>query len=177
MHNPIRSRISLIAVAMFVGACGGGPDADVQVQRYMDTVTRMLKEASAARDALDKEIPAPGAASEAGEAKRWFDQLIENQEKLAGALAAVGDPPAELKDAYDNYLAAGSELLALNRRVRDRLADAGSDFNMPDLANDSELGIAPQRRLGDLAYEACEELERVARESVVDADLGCETIR
>jgi len=29
MRDPNRSLISLIAGAMFVGACGGGPDADV----------------------------------------------------------------------------------------------------------------------------------------------------
>ena len=50
MPHPVRSRISLIAVAMFVGACGGGLDADVQVQRYFDTVNPMFKEATAARE-------------------------------------------------------------------------------------------------------------------------------
>ena len=162
---------------MFVGACGGGPDADVQVQRHIDTVNPMFEEANAARDALDKEISPPGAETEAGDAKRWFDGLIGIQEKLVGALGGVGDPPVALKEAHNNYLAAASEALALNRRIHDRLADAGSDFKMAQLANDPELGIAPQRRLGDLVEGACKELERGARESGINVDLGCATTR
>ena len=167
----------MIAVAMFIGACGGGPDADVQVQRYIDTVNPMFKEVNAAFDANDKEISPPSAESEAGEAKRWFDGSIGIQEKLLGALGGVGDPPIELKEAHDDYLAAQSELLALNRRVRDRLAEAGPDFNMAQLANDPELGIAPQRRLGDLADEACKELERIANEGDVNVELSCHRMR
>ncbi len=177
MRHPIRSLISSIAVAMFIGACGGGSDANVQVQRYIDTVNPMFKEANDAGDANDKEISPPSAQSEAGEAKRWFDGSIGIQEKLLSALGAVADLPSELKDAHVSYLAAELETLALNRRIRDRLADAGPDFNMAQLANDPELGIAPQRRLGDLTFEACEELKRVARESGVSADLGCATSR
>ena len=177
MPHPVRSRISLIAVAMFVGACGGGLDADVQVQRYFDTVNPMFKEATAAREVVDKEIPAPGAESEVGDAKRWFDRVIEIQEKLVGSLVGVGDPAVKLKEAHNNYLAAESEVLALNRRIRDRLADAGSDFDIAQLASDTELGIAQQRRLGDFAEGACKELERGARESGVSVDLGCATIR
>ncbi len=103
-------------------------------------------------------------------------RVIENQDQLIGALGGVGDPGVELKDAHNDYLAAESEFLALNRRIRDRLADAGSDFNMADLGLDPELGIAPQNQLGDLADDACEELERVARENAVSADLGCAAI-
>ncbi len=73
MRYPIRSLTSLIAVAIFIGACGSGSDADVQVQRYIDTVTPIFEEAKAAKEALDKEIPAPNAVSELGDAKRWFD--------------------------------------------------------------------------------------------------------
>ena len=173
----------MIAVAMFIGACGdtsdnaGGSDASVEVQRYIDTVNPMFKEANAAGDANDKEIPPPSAESEAGDAKRWFDRSIGIQEKLVGALGGVVDPPVELKEAHADYLAAQSELLAFNRRIRDRLADAGSDFKMSQLANDPELGTAPQRRLGDLADGACKELERIANQSNVNVDLSCLRMR
>ena len=133
----------------------------------------MFKEANAGFDSNDEAITPPGAETEAGEAKRWFDGSIGIQEKLVSALGGVGDPPVGLKEAHDDYLAAQSELLALNRRVRDRLADAGSDFKMADLTNDPELGVAPQRRLGDLADGACKELERVANKSDVNVDLSC----
>ncbi len=179
MRHPTRSLISLIAVAMFIGACGGssdnggGSDANVQVQRYIDTVNPMFKEANDAGDANNKEISPPSAQSEAGEAKRWFDRSIGVQEKLVGALGGVVDPPVELKKAHNSYVAAQSELLALNRRIRDRLADAGSDFKMADLANDPELGIAPQKRLSDLMDGACKELERLANAGDVNVDLSC----
>ena len=146
------------------------------VSRFRDTSTpliRWFKEANAAFDANDKEIPPPSAESEAGDAKRWFDRSIGIQEKLVSALGGVGDPPVELKEAHNNYFTAVSELLALNRRMSDRLADAGSDFNMAQLANDPELGTAPQGRLWDLQDKACGELTLIARESVVGARLGC----
>ncbi len=155
------------------GETGGDPDAEVRVQKYIDTVTPMFEEARTAREALEEETPAPSAASEAADAKRWFDRLISNQEKLVGALGGVGDPGVELKGAHNSYLAALSEFLALNRRIRDRLADAGSDFNMGDFSLDPELGISPQMLLGDRSIEACEELERIGRESVASADLSC----
>ncbi len=173
----------MIAVAMFIGACGGssdnggGSDANVQVQRYIDTVNPMFKEANAAGDANDKEISPPSAESEAGDAKRWFDRSIGIQEKLVGALGGVVDPPVELKEAHNNYVAAQSELLALDRRIRDRLAEAGSDFDMAQLANDPELGTTPQGRLGDLSDEACKDLERVANERAVNVDLSCHRMR
>lgn len=183
MRQPIRWLISLIAVAMFIGACGGssdnggGSDANVQVQRYIDTVNPMFKEANDAGDANDKETPPPGAESEAGDAKRWFDRSIGIQEKLVGALGGVGDPPVELKEAHNNYVAAMSESLVLDRKIRDRLAEAGSDFDMAQLANDPELGTTPQGRLGDLSEGACKELERVANQSNVNVDLSCLRMR
>ena len=135
----------------------------------------MFKEANAAIEAVRKEIPAPGAESEVGDAKRWFDRVIEIEEKRVGALGGIGDPAVKLKEAHDNYLAAESEVLALNRRIRDRLADAGSDFDIALLAVDPELGIAQQSRLADLAEGACKKLERGARENGVTVDLGCAT--
>ena len=133
----------------------------------------MFDEALAAKRAVDAEIPLPGAKSEVDEAKRWFDAVIEGQEKLVGALGGVGDPPVELKEAHNDYFAAVSELLALNRRISDRLGDAGSDFDMAQLVNDPELGTAPQGQLGNLQDKACGALKDVARESVAGATLSC----
>ena len=78
-----------------------------------------------------------------------------------------------MKEAHNGYLAAVSEVLALNRRISDLLADAGPDFNMAQFTNDPELGTARHGRLRNLMVDACVELKRVARESVVGADLGC----
>ena len=48
--------IGLIAVVMFVGAFSGGPDAEVQVQTYIDAVNPIFEEAVAAKRAVDAEL-------------------------------------------------------------------------------------------------------------------------
>ena len=148
-----------------------GPQG-IQVQRYDDSVTLMIEEALAAKRAVDGEIPVPGAKSEIDDAKRWFDAMIDVQETfvgaLVGALDRVGDPPVALKEAHNSYFAAVSEQLAVFHRISDRLADAGSDLNMAQLATDPELRIARE-----VADKACGVLAQAARESVVGSRLGC----
>ena len=148
-----------------------GPQG-MQVQRYDDSVALMMEEALAAKRAVDANLAVPGVKSEVDDAKRWFDAMIDVQEKFVGALGGVGDPPGALKEAHNNYFAAVSELLAGFHRISDRLADAGADLDMAQLANDPELGTAR-----DVADKACGVLEQATRESVVGANLSCSKLR
>ena len=157
-------------------ACGGS-DADAEVARYIDSVSPAFEQARAAREALDEDLSPPGAESDLTDAKRWFDRAIEIELELVGSLRVVADQPAKLRQAHDNYIVASTELLVLDRFVRDRLADAGPDFDMAELANDRFLGLVQQNRLEERAKEACKKLETRVGEAGAKADLGCESIR
>ena len=176
MRHPMPLYVVLLLAGITLTACGGS-DADVEVARYIDSIIPSIEQAKAAGEALDEEISPPGAGSDVTDAKLWFERGIEIQEKVLDALRAVGDRPAQVGKAHDDYIVAGSELLALNRRIAERLAGAGPGFDIAELANDSELGVARQNRLGDRLEEACKELERNAREAGVKADLRCEKKR
>ena len=148
-----------------------------QVQRYIDIASPMFEEALAANRAVNAKLARPSEKSDVDKAKRWFDETIAWQEKLVGALEEVGGPPDGLpdglKEAHEEYFAALSELLAIDRRFRDRLANAGPDFNMPELALDPEVGLAQQARAWNLELTACGTLKDVARGSIAGARLDC----
>ena len=176
MRHPLPLYVVLLLAGITVTACGGS-DADAGVVRYIDSVSAALEQDRAAGEALDEEVSPPGAESDVADAKLWFDRVVEFQERLLDALRAVGDPPALVRKAHDEYLAASTELQVINRRIRDRLAVAGPDFDIAQLANDPELGVAPQNRLGERVEEACKDLESSAHEAAVKADLRCEATR
>ena len=176
MRHPLPWYVVLLLAGITLTACGGS-DADAEVARYIDSVSPAFEQARAAREALDEEVSPPGAESDVAEAKLWFDRVIETQERLLDALRAVGDPPAQFRKAHDDYVVASTELLELNGVIRDRLANAGPDFEIAQLANDRFLGVAEQNRLGERAEEACKKLEATVREAGATADLSCESIR
>ena len=84
----------------------------------------------------------------------------------------VDDPPADLKEAHRDYVAVVSELLELNRKVRDQLANGESDFNS-DIALDPELGLKPQDTLWGREAKACGNLKFLSRKTVPNADFKC----
>ncbi len=156
------------------GEVQASPDAHVQVQAYIDTVSPMFEVAKADARAVDGSFSRPDDDGSGENPTPWINGMIEWQETLLGALSGVDDDlPVELKQAHDDYVAVMSELLELNRRVRDRLAEGGSDFSSPDLALDPELGLHPQDMVWQRESKACGNLEYVARKTVLGTDLEC----
>ncbi len=173
MRHPLPLYVVLLLTGISLAACGVS-EPDVGVVQYIDSVGPAFEQARAAREALNEEISPPGAESGVADAKLWFDQVVETQESLLDALRSVGDPPALVREAHDDLVAASSELQVINRRIRNQLADAGPDFDIGRLANDPVLGVASQSRLGERVEEACKELESEVGHAGVEADLGCE---
>ena len=149
----------------------GGVDAEVQ--SYFDAVAPIFAESDALLKALNNEGPGIGPESDVGEAKQWFDRIIAIQEQGLNRLQGIQDIPEGVREAHDEYIATGTALLELNRRISDELGRAGPDFDIAQLASDPELGIAPQGRLSDQSTAACNQLERIARSNGVTADLRC----
>ena len=149
----------------------GGVDAEVQ--SYFDAVTPIFAEADTLVNALNKEIPAPGPESDVGDAKLWFDRSIAIHEQLLISLQGIQDVPAIVEVDHNDYVAAATALLEINRRIRDELGSAGPGFDIAQLASDPELGVAPQGRLTAQSSGSCEKLERTARANGVSADPRC----
>ena len=167
------AQLALIGAILFGAlACRTSEDADTQVQRYVDSLTSIQVETKAANEAID--IPAPGAESDVGDATLWFEQTVEINERFMDALRGLGDPPPAIMEAHSEYLAAQSQLLALNRRIRDHLRAAGPDFDIAALANDPELGIAAQAELAEPAEDTCEDMKRAIGAAGVEVEWDCE---
>ena len=152
----------------------GGVDAEVQ--RYFEAITPIMQEAEAQVNALNQEVSAPGPESEIGEAKLWFERGIAIKEKLLNSLQIIENIPAKVSEAHNDFLAAETALLEINRRIRDRLGSAGPGFDIAQLASDPELGIAQQGRLSTQASGSCKKLQDAALANGVSADLMCRGI-
>ena len=149
------------------------PPADATAQKYFDTITAIFQERDSAHIALDREVRPPGAASEVGEAKRWFDLTIEIIASQIAALSTVEDLPLDVEVAHGKYLATTKALLEFNRRIARRLGEADQDTNLAQIVGDPELGVEAQRLLVDEAAEACTALQNAAVANRIVEDLRC----
>ena len=149
------------------------PPVDTMVQGYFDTITPIFQERDSAHIALDREIRPPVAASEAGQAKRWFDDTNEIIASQIAALTSVEAVPTDMKVAHANYLATAKALLEFNRGIALRLGEAGQDSNLAQAIGDLQLASEAQRLLVDESKEACSVLENAAMENRSVVDLRC----
>ena len=87
-----------------------------ELQRYLDAVGPAFQQAQLDRQAVDREITAPGTQSKADAVAAWFVPTTDLMRRLADAVNAV-EPPVALTSIHDELVLATSAWAAFGNRV------------------------------------------------------------
>jgi hypothetical protein len=156
----------LLALGTVTGACGGGEK--LTLEEYFQQMQAITAEAVEEADALDEQI----------------DDLEEDDfEGLRGLFVANTaitsevfdemdgmDPPAEVQDAHNEFVAAGGQMVELMEAFGDDLADVESTSEL-EQAFDRLVGLEEATVRIDTA---CLALEEIAADNGIDVDLDCD---
>lgn len=157
----------LVATSLLSITCGENElDLGEYLLRFKD-----INDAAFARiDTLTEE--SQGVTEDVDATRDYVNNI---QEVIKQALNDLNDlhPPAEARDAHDEFTAGLSEMLAAWENLRDRLADLESPSELRSLlaepGNEAPFEAASQRLDG-----ACLQLQEMADENSIDIDLQCE---
>lgn len=158
------------------GVGGPVPIESDELQRYIDAVGPAFQAALLARQAIDRELAAPGPQSQSRDVATWLVRVTDLRLRLVDAVKDV-DPPAVLTSIHDDFLIATSGWVALGDELVERIAEGGAQFNVAaNLAGDPKLGITAANQLSIISSAACASIERLAAANGIDADLACVAI-
>ena len=147
-----------------------------ELQRYLDAVGPAFRQAMLDRQAIDRELTAPGAETQGRDVAAWFVRMTDLRLELVDAVKGV-DPPEGLISIHDEFVLATAAWVLLGDRVVEMIAEAGSLFNVgTDLAGNPALGTISPGQLSDISYASCASIERLAAANGIDADLSCDAI-
>jgi hypothetical protein len=164
---------ALLVVGFVSIGCGGG-DGDggegLTLQEYFQRLDGIFDDADGQFDALEEQCqPADSSAEAQNEAFRcFFDASFAVFDKSLDEIADV-NPPAEVKDAHEEYLDSGAGVSRFIGEFLEGPKDNGSVTDLSAFLADPELEEASQR-----FDNACSGLQLIADENEIDVDLGCE---
>lgn len=185
MH--VRSRSLFVAAAAVLGliafACGGNDGGDAADGDAADSVNaggsiessaledyfRAVEEVNLAQQRATGAGSLGSAGGSIAANLAFFDDTVPPQEVALDSLRDL-EPPDELSDLHAEYVAAVARYLDINQQIRTRLAEAGSDFNISELANDPVLGSAAHTAAGSDLGAACRRMQAVASANEIDID-------
>jgi hypothetical protein len=136
-----------------------------------------LEEYFAKLEELDQKFEADSAtadaeSAEAGEdvdaIKDSFGEFVALIEDFVNELDDV-DPPSEVEDAHNAGVEAGRDIQEEFERVIDKAQDAETLEELGAIFEDEELNAASDR-----FTQACLDLEQIAADNNIDADLNCD---
>jgi len=149
-----------------VSACGGGEE-ELKLDEYLPRFDRIGDDAQTRAERLWSE----GVGQDIEASRDYFDGLVDIFEQTLNDLKNL-QPPAEARDAHDEFVVGLAEALALWDNFSDQLGDVESPSEMEalfaELRDDPALGAVTWRM-----YDACLELQAIADENGIDVDLGC----
>lgn len=168
---------ALLAIALgLLAACGGedeGSDGAGDQGRFAEEADAICLDASESFIELTRD---PATSPE--ESAELDEATIELREETSDRLAEV-EPPAELEQEYDAFLAADRELTQLNRQLVDAFAEGDrervqpllEEYNRAEDAVDSAASAAGLTACaGELPAEDMAELGSAAREFLTSTD-------
>ena len=163
---------AVMAGCLLLAACNGGEEAEPGLELDLDQYLQRFQEINDATQtrvsALDEEFEGVGEDIEATQG--YFDSFNAIAGQTVRDLKGL-EPPAEARNAHDEFVAGLDQMLALYEDISDRLADVESlselqaVFEEPDPA----FGTASVR-IGN----ACLQLQGIADQNGIDVDLRCE---
>jgi outer membrane murein-binding lipoprotein Lpp len=164
--------LAVVAGSLLLAACGGGGDGEeLSLDEYFQQLDSI--EEGIETDVLALDEAATGVIGEDVEATRAY---------VDGYKGVVGegvndmkelDPPSEVGDAHDEFVAALSGMLPLWQDLSDQLKDIETTSDMQTVlmgTQAEESWTTATQRFAD----ACLDLQGIADEKGFDVDLNCE---
>jgi hypothetical protein len=176
----------LLVLTLGVAACSGGssdapasaPQAELTLEQYFQELDRIADDAKAAgaERAADIERRISEIADDPSEeeALDLLGDMVELQivlaEERVEALKAL-DPPAEVEELHDEFVASIEDSIDELEEIAGRIASADSAEDIADLLGGGDW----LTRAGELALalQPCFELQQVAIDNDIDANLAC----
>ena len=164
---------ALAVVGVVAVACR---DDSLTLEEYLREVEATFSAFYADGDRLQDGVSAAAEQAEteeeAVEALRDFWASLNNLYRDAVADVAHLHPPPQAKEAHDEWLAVESEGVDLVDELNARAQRATSVAELLELNDEFEGPVATD--LSERAYAACLDLQSIADENDIGADLQCE---
>jgi len=172
MRLPARS-LRAFAFVLLLAACAGDGSTDeyfAQLETVTGTLDAELDDLEGTFNAGILDINFESADAERALIALFQTSLTETAEsftRLVDGLRDI-DPPPGVADPHADALQAGEQVLADYRARQDQLASLDTLADLDDYATALSAGGSRLR-----FTEACRELQTVADQDNIDADLGC----
>ena len=158
---------ALIVGSVLLAGCGGGEE-ELDLDQYFQRLEDIGDDAQARMGMLQEEYQEVG---EDIEATRDYVDAVEGITKQALNDLKDLHPPAEARDAHDEFVGGASEMLAVWEDRSDQLAGVESLSELQAvLVEDKPASDAVAKRVDN----ACRQLQGIADENGIEVDVGCE---
>ncbi|MGQ9571823.1 MAG: hypothetical protein ACUVV3_01325 [Dehalococcoidia bacterium] len=160
---------AVLVAGPLLGACGGEEEGgEITLDQYFQRFEAINTAAGARINTLVEESAGLGADIEI--TQDYFDEYGIITEEAVHDFKDL-HPPAEVRDAHDEFVAALEDMLREWKRLGDRLADVESPSDLEPLL--AELDEPPFDTAMERLIDVCPELQRIADENGIDVDLKC----
>lgn len=162
---------SLLVAFVASAACddGGGTSGPLTLDQYFQRLDEIDDKAAERFDRIGARLEEDLPEDEALDVLREvLPQQVTTLKDLLEGVEAL-EPPAEVKDAYDEALDALRDFIGVSEDTADRVAEAESFREVTTILNDQASGAASQRLV-----ETCLALEEAAADHGIEVDLDCE---
>jgi len=169
--------LSIVALAVFFGAsCADDAAApgELTLPEYFTEVEVIFGNASETTEQLNQELSDSLASAET------FEGQVEALQKFVSGASSVFEesiskmeslsPPVEVEQAHNDFLEATSDISSAATGLNESLIDAEDEADAAAAIEDFESAIAEPLFTID---EACGDLQDMANDNSVDADLNC----
>ncbi len=156
---------------------GSGDDtgASPELEAYFAEIEAIFEDTDAASDelgtAFDEAIDAATTVEE--EVFTLQEFLLESRKTIEGALDDLEDvePPGEVKDAHNDFVQAGRDLVEVSEQFSEGLQDVETEADLDALNEELDPG---GQDAADAADAACFDLQDIADAAGISVDLNCE---
>ncbi len=166
----------LLGLVALSAACGDGGEA-LSLEEYFQRLDAIQEDVDARfEEQGDDEDPFDPDAPLEERVDALTGGLQDSKAILEDAVEAVQglDPPAEVEDAHDEFVAALLGFLPSFDDFRDRAADVESESDLEELFSSLDEGSQEFQEAGERLDAACLAIQAIADQNNIAVDLNCE---